>query len=246
MKLQDELLNQITKKYHLTDRTIEAFKRCPRHLFVKKNYSMEEIYSDYPLEIYRDDEYLSTISQPSFVLKMIEMLKLNDQDKVLEIGTGSGWNAALMSCLANFVVSIEIIPRLAQETKNNLEYLGFKNVLIIEGDGASGYEKLSPYNKVIFTAGASDLPMAIYRQIKTDGLLLFVLKTVGADFLLLLKKVEDYFLEIDRVRCAFVPLKGAKGFIPDVELTKLMKNEGKVKIGLAPSNSLRDSIFTII
>src|SRR5690606_23368583 len=115
-------------KYPLSPEVISAYKKSPRHQFIKRPYSMEEMYGDYPLAIYEDDEFISTISQPSFVLLMIDMLDLKSDHKVLELGAGSGWNAALMSYIAKEVVSIEIIPSLAEETRENLKSMGFPNV----------------------------------------------------------------------------------------------------------------------
>jgi protein-L-isoaspartate(D-aspartate) O-methyltransferase len=210
MNDQLELLSLIKRKYSISPKVESAFLRCPRHLFIERGLSMDDIYSDYPLEIYRDKNFISTISQPSFVLLMIEMLNLSADDTVLEVGTGSGWNAALMSCLCRSVVTVEIIPQLAHESRERLQRLGFNNVEVIQGDGAFGHLDKAPYDKGVFTAGATDLPKAFHEQIKDGGLLLFVLKTTGADLLLLLMKKGDHFEEIQRIPCSFVPLKGKK------------------------------------
>src|SRR5688572_26577548 len=123
MDYQESLLQYCCSKYKLSEEVIYAYKKCPRHKFIHLNYSMEEMYADYPLTIYEDENFVSTISQPSFVMLMIDMLDIKPCHKVLELGAGSGWNAALMSCLAEKVVSIEIIPSLAEETKDNLKTL---------------------------------------------------------------------------------------------------------------------------
>lgn len=245
MKEQDELLKNILKKYSLSPEVVEAYKKCPRHLFIKRPYSMEEMYSDYPLEIFSDSQYVSTISQPSFVLLMIDMLKLKPTDKVLELGAGSGWNAALMSCLAKKVVSVEIIPSLAEETKNNLKSLGFKNVEIIAGDAADGYPPLAPYDKGIFTAGATDLPSAFFEQIKDGGLLLFVLKTNYVDLLLLMEKHGDHFEELERIHCSFVPMKGKKMAHPSGELDTLYEGNGTISIYPNPRKGDHDAVFSV-
>lgn len=245
MKKQDELLELIKRKYPISPKVAEAFRDCPRHLFIKRSYSMDEMYGDYPLEIYRDDEYISTISQPSFVLLMIEMLKLEPHHRVIELGGGSGWNAALMSCLCHLVVSIEIIPELAAETRDNLRILGYNNVVLIEGDGAKGCAEFAPYDRGVFTAGATDLPKAFHEQIKVGGLLLFVLKTPGLDFLLLLKKEEHYFEELERIPCSFVPMKGEKKAQRESVFAFLTLEEGRIRIYPAQHDEGRDSIFSV-
>lgn len=239
---QEQLLNYIQAKYNLSEEVILAYKKCPRHKFIHRSYSMDEMYADYPLEIYRDDDFISTISQPSFVLLMIDMLELHSSDKVLELGAGSGWNAALMGCIAEKVVSIEIIPSLAAETRENLQTLNFRNVEIITGDGANGYSPEAPYDRGIFTAGATDLPKAFHDQIKVGGKLLFVLKTPDIDLLLMLIKRDDYFEEVQRIHCSFVPMKGRM----EAVLRYDIKTEGKIKISPNLENGGMDSVFSTI
>lgn len=246
MREQEELLNHITAKYHLSDEVIEAYRQCSRHKFIKRPYSLYEIYSDYPLEIYRDENFISTISQPSFVLLMIDMLKLAPHHKVLELGAGSGWNAALMSKLSDLVVSIEIIPSLAKETKKNLAELGFKNVIIIEGDGALGCKDYAPYDRGIFTAGATDLPKAFHEQIRPGGLLLFVLKTAGVDLLLLLmKKNESFFEEIKRIPCSFVPMMGLKKAVFE-NMSDVSNLKGTIRISPSSEDGTKDSVISVV
>lgn len=245
MKEQEELLKYILKKYTISPEVVEAYKKTPRHLFIKRFYLMEEMYGDYPLDIYRDHNYISTISQPSFVLLMIDMLRIKPTDKILELGAGSGWNAALMSHLAKKVVSVEIIPALAQQTKENLKELGYKNVEIIEGDAAFGYPAEAPYDKGVFTAGATDLPRAFFEQIKDGGLLLFVLKTNYVDLLLLLEKKGDHFEELERIHCSFVPMRGAKSAHPDGDLDALYEGTGTINIYPNPRKGDNDAVFSV-
>ena len=236
----ENLLKICTSKYKLSEDVILAFKKCPRHKFIHQNYSMDEMYGDYPLTIFEDAQFVSTISQPSFVLFMIDMLDLSPVHKVLELGAGSGWNAALMSCMAQKVVSIEIIPSLAKETRENLRTLGFHNVEIISGDGAHGYLPEAPYDRGVFTAGATDLPKAFYEQIKDGGKLLFVLKTPDVDLLLLLVKKEDHFEELKRIHCSFVPMKGEK----KADFNSSINTNGLLKIYRNPDSHGPDSIFS--
>lgn len=241
---QEKLLEECTRKYKLSEQVILAYKKCPRHKFIHLNYSMDEIYRDFPLPIYEDANFLSTISQPSFVLLMIDMLDLTPASKVLEIGAGSGWNAALMSTIAEKVVTIEIIPKLAQETRENIANLGFQNIIVVQGDGSHGFLPESPYDRGIFTAGATDLPKAFHEQIKVGGKLLFVLKTSYVDLLLVLEKKEDHFEEISRVHCSFVPMKGDKEARYDSSLDRFAREETPIKIYLNPHSGGKDSVFS--
>ncbi len=248
MENQERLLDLALNKYRLSPQVVAAYKKLPRHLFIKRSYSMDEMYGDYPLEIYRDEKYISTISQPSFVMLMIDMLDLKPGHKVLELGAGSGWNAALMGEIvgpAGKVVSVEIIPSLAQETKDNLSFLGIANVEIISGDGATGYPPEAPYDRGIFTAGATDLPKAFHEQIKVGGKLLFVLKTQSIDLLLLLIKKEDHFEELSRLSCSFVPMKGQKAARITNDLDTLRDTQGKLEIYPNFKKEGRDSLFSI-
>ncbi len=244
MDYQESLLQYCLRKYRLSEEVVHAYKKCPRHKFIHQNYSMEEMYGDYPLTIYVDDHFVSTISQPSFVLLMIDMLDIRPAHKVIEIGAGSGWNAALMSCLCEKVVSIEIIPSLAKETAENLKTLNFNKVEIILGDGAFGYPAEAPFERGIFTAGATDLPKAFHNQIKVGGKLLFVLKTHYADLLLTLVKKEDHFLETNRLHCSFVPMKGQKEAILTSDLDHLVQSDQRIKIYPSDLKGERDSVFS--
>lgn len=241
---QERLLEEILNKYSLSEKVILAYKKCPRHKFIHLNYPMEEIYMDFPLPIYQDEKFVSTISQPSFVLLMIDMLDITPSSKVLEIGAGSGWNAALISTMAEKVVTIEIIPKLADETRENLGNLGFQNVVVIKGDGSHGFLPEAPYDRGIFTAGATDLPRAFHEQIREGGKLLFVMKTSFVDLLLLLEKKEDHFVEISRMHCQFVPMKGDNEAREDFSLDRFVTEKSPIKIYLNPDHGGKDSVFS--
>lgn len=245
MELQEKLLSECLQKYQLSNEVIAAYRKCPRHKFILQKYSMEEIYSDYPLPIYEDEEFVSTISQPSFVMLMIDMLDLRPFHKVLELGAGSGWNAALMSCLVEKVVSIEIIPSLASQTRDRLKHLGFHNVEVIHGDGAHGFLPEAPFDRAIFTAGATDLPRAFHQQMKIGGKLLFVLKTPSVDYLYLMVKHQNYFEEISRLPCSFVPMRGERPAMIEDDLTFLTKSQTKLRISPNSREDGKDSVFSV-
>jgi protein-L-isoaspartate(D-aspartate) O-methyltransferase len=237
-KYQKQLLEQTQNLYRetpISEATAQAYLATPRHCFVIRDRewgakechavntnSLAEhvatLYANRPLILFGEDDQNvpATISQPSFVLRMLDLLQLKAGDKVFELGTGSGWSAALMGHLVGpegHVVSLEIIPELAQSAGQTIESLGISNVHIVAGDGAEGYEDSAPYDRAIFTAGAFDLPRYFYEQLREEGLLLVVIKTEGGgDNLFLLRKTGDHFETLESQPCAFVQLRGRYQF----------------------------------
>jgi len=231
---QQQLLAQAQQTYQRTpisDATVQAFLDTPRHEFVRRyreratrqwrevnqenlDQHLATVYADNPLTLFGedDDAVASTISQPSFVRRMLDLLQLEPGLKVLELGAGSGWNAALIARLvgtSGSVCSVEIIPELAQRASETIAELGIVNVRVIAGDGGDGYADGAPYDRMTFTAGTYDLPTPLYDQLKTGGLLLTVIKNEGGgDNLFLLRKTNDHFESIDSFPCGFVQMTG--------------------------------------
>ena len=179
------------------------------------------LYADHPLIIFGESKdfeqpsgnrFVSTISQPSLVLRLIDILKLEKGHKVFELGGGSGWNAALMGQVVGpkgKVTSIEIIPELVGWANASISALKLDNVVIVNGDGMDGCKEDAPFDRGIFTAGSYDLPKAFFEQIKVGGLLLFVLKHKGGgDNLILLERKPDCFESIYSMPCGFVAVTG--------------------------------------
>jgi protein-L-isoaspartate(D-aspartate) O-methyltransferase len=233
-KYQRQLLDQARQIYNQTpisEPTAHAFLATPRHLFVRRYrerastewFHVDEgnlhehaatLYADRPLILFGDDDdnVPSTISQPSFVLRMLDLLQVRPGQSVLELGAGSAWNAALLGQLvgsAGTVHSLEILPELAQHAAATIARLGITNVHILHGDGGDGYAAGAPYDRIIFTAGTYDLPREFYTQIKEGGLLLAVIKNAGGgDHLFVLQRVGDHFRSLDSMPCGFVQLTG--------------------------------------
>jgi protein-L-isoaspartate(D-aspartate) O-methyltransferase len=233
-KYQKQLLEQAQYKYYetpISKATQKAYLETPRHLFVKRyrEWAIKEwrevnadnleehlasLYADRAVILFGDDDedIPSTISQPSFVLRMLDMLQFEPGHKVFELGAGSGWNAALIGHLvgpAGQVCSLEIIPEVARMASTTIEALGIKNVNIIEADGGEGYAAGGPYDRAIFTAGAYDLPHYFFEQIQENGLLLIVIKNEGGgDTLFLLRKTDHHFESLEAMPCGFVQMKG--------------------------------------
>jgi protein-L-isoaspartate(D-aspartate) O-methyltransferase len=242
---QERLLENIRKKawVKLSPKVEEAFLKVPRHLFVKRfsvdydnwievdkttvfNY-LPLIYADATLLIWDNDGFISTMSQPSLVLHMLELLNVEEEMRVFELGTGSGWNASLLSYLVGRkgeVVSYEIIPEIGKLAAGTIKELGLQNVRVETGDGAELIKKEEPFDRGIFTAGAYDLPLPFFEKIKEGGKLLFVLKTRGDDLLLTLEKRTDHFEEVNRLRCRFVNVMGENAPKGEVKLSDLPEN----------------------
>ena len=163
----NSMIDQIKEKGFRHRYILGAMKKVPRHLYVPKSYSLDEIYSDQPLSIGSGQ----TISQPFTVAYMLHLLELQKGMKVLEIGAGSGWNAALISELVGnrgSIVSMELIPDLAETTHNRLRDLGI-DVLVVQGDGSFGYSDNAPYDRIIVTCAALEIYKDWEKQLKIGG-----------------------------------------------------------------------------
>ncbi len=163
--LRAALVRELTEDVR-DERVLDALLRVPRHLFVP-SASYHMAYVNHPLPI----GYEQTISQPTIVAIMSEALKLRGHERVLEIGTGSGYQAAVLSLLAREVYSIEVVPELAEESKERLRRLGYANVHVRSGDGYAGWPEHAPFDRVIVTAAPEELPRALFDQLADGGIL---------------------------------------------------------------------------
>jgi protein-L-isoaspartate(D-aspartate) O-methyltransferase len=181
---------------------IEAMLVVPRHRFVAQNL-INHSYKDCPLPIGMGQ----TISQPYIVAYMTELLNLKKGDKVLEIGTGSGYQAAILAELGCEVYSIEIVEDLASRAQDILQNLGYKNIHFKKGDGYMGWKEHSPYDAIIVTAAPPEIPEPLTQQIKEGGKMVI---PVGDYFqeLILLKKTRDGLKEKKVTPVSFVPMTG--------------------------------------
>ncbi|MFP4289294.1 MAG: protein-L-isoaspartate(D-aspartate) O-methyltransferase [Bacteroidales bacterium] len=196
-------------EYHLKARGIEdekvlqAMERVDRELFVPIEMKAHA-YDDSPLPIGRGQ----TISQPYIVAYMAEALDIQPTDKVLEIGSGCGYNAAVLAQMAKQVYSVEIIEWLSNLAKKNLLHAGVTNVDIRFGDGYQGWEEQAPYDKIILTAAAPKIPEPLKKQLRVGGLLLGPVSDSYQKLLLLKKTGEDEFTQHELLPVRFVPMTG--------------------------------------
>lgn len=167
MDSREKMVSLIREKYGLSSpKVLSAMLLVPREEFVSEE-EKERAYDDAALPI----GYGQTISQPYTVAFMTNLLDLKGNEKVLEIGTGSGYQASLLSLLAKKVYSIERIKPLALRAKETLKKLGFDNVKVKVGDGEEGWEEYSPFGAIVVTAGLKQIPKALFRQLKDPGVL---------------------------------------------------------------------------
>lgn len=176
---------------------LKAMRKVPRHIFVPKEYE-NEAYDDNPLPI----GYGQTISQPYIVAYMTEVAKPASSKKALEIGTGSGYQAAILAEIVNHVYSIEIVPELAIESAERLKKLGYKNITVKYGDGYKGWKEFAPFDIVIVTAAAEQIPEPLIDQLAENGRLVIPIGAPAAvqELILLVKKNG----KIEKSRLTFV------------------------------------------
>lgn len=192
-------------------RVLQAMESIPRHLFVSSGMQ-HKAYDDMPLPI----GFNQTISQPYIVALMTQLLQLQPQDRVLEIGTGSGYQAAVLSALAAEVYSVERISELAERAAQVLHETGAANVRVEISDGTMGLEAFAPYDAIIVTAAAPDVPQPLKQQLADGGRLVLPAGGRGTQYLERWTRSGERFEREQLVPVAFVPLLGAHGW-PVVE-----------------------------
>jgi protein-L-isoaspartate(D-aspartate) O-methyltransferase len=161
---RNDLVDHFVAPVVQDERVIAALRAVPRHSFVPIE-GLEQAYNDHPLPI----GYGQTISQPSLVAMMTELLELEAGDRVLEIGTGSGYQAAILRELTDEVYTVEIIPELAQTADQVLDALGYDDIQVDRRDGYFGWEEFAPYDAIIVTAAPDHLPTPLTQQLNPDG-----------------------------------------------------------------------------
>ncbi|NOZ04713.1 MAG: protein-L-isoaspartate(D-aspartate) O-methyltransferase [FCB group bacterium] len=182
---------------------LAAMKSVPRHLFVPEDLR-SAAYSDRPLPI----GYGQTISQPYIVAYMTELLEVNPEHKVLEIGTGSGYQAAVLSRLAREVYTIEIIPELGNAAAERLRELGYDNVTVRIGDGYQGWPEEAPFDRIIVTAAPEQIPPKLVEQLKPGGRMVIPTgpQWWGQDLLVVEKREDGSIKTINTIPVRFVPM----------------------------------------
>ena len=206
------VLYQIEKRGVTNPGVLSALRAVPRHLFVPAEMR-GHAYADYPLPIGSDQ----TISQPYIVALMTAFLNLNGTEKVLEVGTGSGYQAAVLSMLAREVHTVEYIPALARAAAATLRDLGFANVNVHQGDGSLGWPDQAPYDAIMVTASAPKAPPPLLEQLKPGGRMVLPVGGRGMQWLELWRQENGVWQPEEVLAVAFVPLRGTHGWHEDIE-----------------------------
>ena len=188
-------------------RVMEAMSRLPRHLFVESSFQ-HKAYGDHPLPIGANQ----TISQPYIQALMTETLKLRGGERVLEIGTGSGYQTALLAELAGQVFTIERLKPLARQAKQLLDSLGYTNINYKTFDGTYGWRDQGPYDAILVTAGTPEIPKALLEQLQDGGKLLAPVGGSERQKLVEVVREGESFNERVLADCVFVPLVGKYGW----------------------------------
>ncbi len=201
--VKEQLINR-----GITDENVlKAMGSVPRHLFVDQAF-WPRAYSDHPLPIGCDQ----TISQPYIVALMTQELDIEEGGKVLEIGTGSGYQAAIIALLGCTVYTIERHDEIAKKARSVLKKLGISNVNFKIGDGSLGWEEHAPFNGIIVTAGAPEIPDTLLNQLATGGKIVIPIGNRSSQRLIKIVKGEKIIEKYDICGCVFVPLVGDQGW----------------------------------
>ena len=186
-------------------RVLDAMLKVPRHLFVPEP-QRAEAYLDSPLPI----GHGQTISQPYIVAFMTQALQVEPGDRILEVGTGSGYQAAVLSALAKTVYTIEIVAPLAERARDTLTSLGYRNIQVRTGNGYLGWPEHAPYDRIIVTAAPDEVPTALVQQLKVGGLMAIPVGTVTQE-LRILRRTATGTETLSTLPVRFVPMTGKPG-----------------------------------
>lgn len=204
------VLDEVIGKGVTSPAVVQAMRAVPRHLFVEEGMS-RQAYGGSALPI----GWRQTISAPQMVAIMTEALEVQKGHKVLEIGTGSGYQTAVLAQLSSRIVSVERLPELATLAQGRLRQLGLDGVVVKVGDGSQGYPEAAPYDRILVTAAAPAVPEPLLRQLADGGVLVVPVGDLREQTLLRYRREGDQFHEDALCRCTFVPLLGQSGFSGD-------------------------------
>jgi protein-L-isoaspartate(D-aspartate) O-methyltransferase len=204
---------RVLRQYGIgNERVLQAMGRVRRHLFIPEAFrSGADAYGDHPCPI----GHQQTISQPYIVAYMTEVLRVKEGERVLEIGTGSGYQAAVLAELGAEVYSIEIIPELADHARQVLAGEGYTRVRVKTGDGYQGWGEYAPFDCVIVTCAPDEVPLELVRQLRENGRMIVPVGETGVQRLVILRKQQGQVLREEDLPVRFVPMVHGKESRPD-------------------------------
>ncbi|MGD2278681.1 MAG: protein-L-isoaspartate(D-aspartate) O-methyltransferase [Candidatus Omnitrophota bacterium] len=194
-------------------KVLDAFRKVPRHHYVPAPMTLAS-YADHPLPIGEGQ----TISQPYIVAEMTQALGLKGGERVLEIGTGSGYQAAILAEICSEVYTVEQVAGLIERAEKTLSKEGYRNIFFKCGDGTEGWEEKAPFDSIIVTAAAPDVPEPLKMQLAEEGRIVIPVGALYSQMLVSLEKREGKFIQHNICGCIFVPLIGKHGWQGDVLL----------------------------
>lgn len=204
MATKEEMIQvQLVNRGIRNERVLQAMREIDRSLFVPEKIRVHS-YEDRPLPIGKGQ----TISQPYIVAFMAQELDPQPEDEILEIGTGCGYNASVLSMLVKKVYSIEVVEWLAELAKENIAQTGIENITTKFADGYKGWEEKAPFDAIILTAAPPTIPEPLKQQLTTGGKLLAPVGTLRQQLKLLIRKAENEFEERSLLPVSFVPMTG--------------------------------------
>jgi len=207
-RLRNDMVEKQIEARGITDpNVLAAMRRVPRHLFVSEAL-MDQAYSDFPLPIGEQQ----TISQPYIVAEMTQALQLTKEDRVLEIGTGSGYQAAILAQIAFRVYTIERIHNLYVKARKLFDQLGYHNIVTRYSDGTSGWRDESPFDAIMVTAGAPEIPAVLVNQLALGGRMVIPVGNQYTQDLVRLVRDENGVHQVNLGGCRFVKLIGEHGW----------------------------------
>lgn len=201
--------NQLRQRGIRDERVLAAMSKVARERFVAPELE-RDAYADAPLPIGSGQ----TISQPFMVATMLEVLELQPSDRVLEVGTGTGYQAALLGELVAEVWTVERHAELADKASRILQELGYAKVHVVHGDGSLGLPQHAPFDKILVAAGAPDAPPSLVAQLANGGILAVPVGNRAEQQLHVVRKTEGGIVTVANVPCSFVPLVGVEGWKP--------------------------------
>lgn len=203
----ERLIKKIREKGITDERVLEAFRKVPRHLFVD-GAMYAQAYDDNALPIGLGQ----TISQPSIVALMTQLLKLSKDEKILEIGTGSGFQAAILAQFSRRIYTIERHRELGERSRKRLREMGYENIVFRIGDGSHGWPQWSPFDRIIVTAGAPVTPEVLAKQLAMGGIMIIPAGERKEQELMVYTKTEEGLVAQSAGKVVFVPLIGEHGW----------------------------------
>ena len=207
-KAREQMVREQLQGRGITDaRVLAAFRKVPRHLFVPAEYQ-RDAYEDHPIPI----DQGQTISQPFIVALMISALRLRGHERVLEIGTGSGYQTALLAELALEVYSVERLPELCRAAQQRLATFGYLNVQLAPANGSLGWPEAAPYDAIIVSAAAPEVPPPLLEQLAPHGRLVLPVGSQQSQRLLVVERRNGEVFQRPVAECVFVPLVGQYGW----------------------------------